>query len=204
VTEMTKVVLAATRWPTNGHLIADVARLGYLDGSVLDVTYGLGTFWREWQPTNLVGTDLDPAKSPRGCSADVRFLPFVAGSFDAVVFDPPYKLNGTPTATLDGRYGVDVPATWQERHELIRSGITECLRVTRRYLLVKCMDQVCSGAKRWQTMEFTRHAEDHGARLVDRFDLLVTPRPQPAGRRQVHAQGNYSTLLVFESRKEDA
>ena len=41
-------VFTATRWATNAEMIEDVARLGYLDGSVLDVTYGLGTFWKNW------------------------------------------------------------------------------------------------------------------------------------------------------------
>ena len=33
--------------------------------------------------------------------------------------------------------------------------------------LALCMDQVCSGQKRWQTHEFTRHAESLGCGLVD-------------------------------------
>jgi hypothetical protein len=52
-------VAAAKRWPTNAHLIADVARLGYLDGRVIDVTYGEhGGFWKVWRPEHLVAHDL--------------------------------------------------------------------------------------------------------------------------------------------------
>lgn len=191
-------VLSAQRWRSNAHLIADVATLGYLDGTVLDVTYGLGVFWQQWQPDELTACDLDVAKSPFGKSVDFTQLPFDDHSFDVVVFDPPYKLNGTPTHGVDSRYGVHERTTWQDRHVLIHKGIDECARVARRFVLLKCMDQVVSGRKRWQTIEFTNYATQKGLHLVDRFDLLVNPRPQPANRRQVHSQGNYSTLLVFK------
>ena len=194
----TMSVLAAQRWQSNAYLIADVAKLGYLDGSVLDVTYGLGVFWQQWRPESLTACDLDVDKSPMGVSVDFTDLPFDDRSFNAVVFDPPYKLNGTPTESVDSRYGVHQRSTWQDRHTLICNGIDECARVSKRIVLLKCMDQVVSGHKRWQTIEFTNHAATKGLDLIDRFDLLVNPRPQPSNRRQLHAQGNYSTLLVFE------
>ena len=194
-------ILSAQRWPNNAEMIADVAKLGYLDGDVLDVTYGYGNFWNTWVPESLTACDLNIELSPLGVSVDFTDLPFGDSSFDAVVFDPPYKLNGTPTPSVDRRYGVHEPTTWQDRHQLIRDGLSECARVSKRYVLLKCMDQVCSGKKRWQTIEFTNHAEALGFRLDDRFDLLNRPRPQPSGRRQLHAQVNYSTLLVFKRGK---
>lgn len=97
-------VLAIAKWPTNGHLIADCARLGYLrhDDLVLDPTYGYGTFWKVWRPTNLIACDLDVTKSPIGDPVDFTALPFAHLGFDAVVFDPPYKratalANAEPT-----------------------------------------------------------------------------------------------------------
>ena len=193
---------AAFAWPTNAHLIEDVAALGYLrkEWKVLDPTYGEGVFWKRWRPLDLFCCDLDPAKSPdypSGC--DFRNLPFPEGSFEAVVLDPPYKLNGTSHEAGDARYGVHVKASWQDRHRLVRDGITDCARVLKPggYLLLKCQDQVCSGAIRWQTDEFTDHAFGESLRKVDRFDVLGTSRPQPAGRKQVHAHGRPSTLLVF-------
>lgn len=192
-------VLAATAWPTNAHMIEDVAELGYLGGDVLDCTYGYGTFWKRWRPKVLIGCDLDPAKSLIGYSVDFTALPGPwSESFDAVVFDPPYKLNGTPTDAVDERYGVHVVRTWQDRLDLIEAGIYECVRVLKPkgYLLIKCQDQVCSGQVRWQTRIFADHAEDCGTTLVDRFDMLGG-RPQPEGRRQVHARRNMSTLLVL-------
>lgn len=190
--------------PTNGHLIEACAKLGYLDVNhfTLDPTFGLGTFWKLWQPTRLVRCDLDPEKSPdRPFGADFTDLPFNTGSFASVVFDPPYKLNGTPSRP-DERYGVAEPARWQDRIQLILRGLDECARVYngrngRGCLLVKCQDQVVSGKVRWQTHLVIEHAERLGLGLVDRFDLLGG-RAQPDGRTQCHARRNASTLLVFK------
>lgn len=187
-------------WLSNAELIADCARLGYLrqEWLTLEPTYGYGTFWKTWRPDRLIGCDLDPAKSPDGRSIDFTALPWPNRYFDAVVLDPPYKLNGTPSGPSDERYGVDAVQTWQQRMDLIRAGITECARVLGDgYFLLKCQDQVCSGKIRWQTYEFTKHAETCGLGLVDRFDLL-SYRPQPNGTRQVHARRNSSSLLVFK------
>ncbi len=206
---MTKPVMATGLWRNNAELIRDVSRLGYLDGNVLDVTYGKGGFWTEWMPQLLVGCDIDPDKSPIGYSIDFTNLPFDDHEYDTVVFDPPYKLNGTPDKTIDERYGVHTPTKWQDRMRLIKSGAVECARVARRFLLVKCQDQVCSGKVRWQT----RMVEDAVVgpwlpdrnsglwRLRDRFDIL-SYRAQPPGQRQLHARRNSSTLLVFERNRQ--
>jgi hypothetical protein len=199
-------VMAIDKWASNADLIADCARLGYLrsDWMTLDPTYGYGTFWRKWHPPGglFVRSDLDPRKSPVGYSVDFTNLPFQDRTFDAVVFDPPYKLNGTPSDTdgVDERYGVHGASyfRWEDRMQLCRDGISECARVLGDgYLLVKCQDQVCSGKVRWQTIDFANHAATLGLGLVDRFDFL-SYRAQPAGRRQVHARRNASTLLVFK------
>lgn len=195
-------VLAAHTWRSNAELIADVAKLGYLDGRVLDVTYGLGTFWKMWRPDDLTACDLDPAKSPIGYSVDfTNLLPAFGGrSFEAIVLDPPYKLNGTPDGSIDGRYGVHEVTTAQDRIDLMLRGVTECSHFLagQGHLLVKCQDQVCSGRMWWQTDLVTKKATACGLVKVDRFDLLGKHRPQPMeGRRQKHAHGRPSTLLVF-------
>lgn len=193
-------VPAAFAWKTNGDLIADVAKLGYLEGKVLDPTYGEGVFWTKYTPWNLTASDLK-GDGVVVLAHDFTNLPHPDGTFDVVVFDPPYKLNGTPSKG-DERYGVDVKATWQERMQLCRVGATECARVLRvgGFLLWKCQDQVSSGAVRWQTIDFTHHAESLGLTLVDRFDRLGG-RPQPGKRRQLHAHGRPSTLLVFQKKR---
>lgn len=201
-------VMAMTTARDNAELIEQTAQLGYLcaEWRALDCTYGEGRFWRRWRPEFLIGCDLDPIRSPLGMSVDFTDMPFPDANFDAVVLDGPYKLNGTSTgkgsASSDESYGVAGPnVSWQDRHALIRNGITECVRVLapKGMLLVKCQDQVCSGQKRWQTREFADHAESLGCRLVDMLHLMGH-RAQPPGRRQVHAQQNFSTMLVLRKR----
>lgn len=197
-------VMAISTARNNAELIEQCAALGYLtdDMVTLDPTYGLGRFWTRWRPAALEASDLDQAKSPIGRSVDFTNLPWSDSEFDAVVFDPPYKLNGTSTATgaatCDADYGVSHYQSWQDRMQLCIDGINEAHRVLKPggMLLVKCQDQVCSGKVRWQTIEFTNHAVGLGSRLVDQLHL-PSYRPQPAGRRQVHARRNYSTLLVL-------
>lgn len=192
-------VFAAQKWTTNAAMIADVAKLGYLDGRVLDATYGEGNFWSDWKPEELVTNDLF---KPADHGHSYREFPIRwECSFDSVVFDPPYKLNGTPAlGEFDDRYGVEKPMNREERLEDIRLGAVECHRVARRLVLVKCQDQVEGGKVRWQTDLVTRAVEELGAIKVDRFDFLYDPRPQPGDRRQVTARRNYSTLLVFRRR----
>lgn len=193
-------------WATNAELIADVAVLGWLsdDLSVLDVTYGEGAFWTKYRPPLLTGVDLNPAKSLTGEPVDFRSLPYADRSFDVVVFDPPYKLNGTPSLDgFDGAYGVEVATRWQDRMQLIADGAAECARVARKHLLVKCQDQVVSGKMRWQTDVVTDIAYAAGFRKADRLDFRSNGLPQPPGRRQQHARHSVSQLIVFTRGVQD-
>lgn len=199
-------VRACHAWPTNGHLIADVAKLGYVRDTdrVLDVTHGLGVWWSVYRPPDLTAHDLDPAKAPDGV-ADFRNLPYPKGMFDVVAFDPPYRLRGTPSqGTTDERYGTTESATVPEIMALIRDGFTEAARVVKQrgVVLVKIQDQVVSGRVYWQSDEVTRHADALGFDKIERFDLLGGYRPQPAGRVQVHAHARPSTLLVLRGRRD--
>lgn len=190
-------VMAFGSWEDNGALIADVARLHYIQGRVLDATYGRGTFWTRWQPESLFKNDADKTIENLNIHEDFRDLSFNDGFFTTVVFDPPYKLNGTPAlGDFDARYGIDRPMSWQARMGMILDGAVECARVSRRWLLVKCQDQIVSGKMRWQTSLITEAVEGCGFGLYDRFDF-VSYRPQPKDRSQVHARHNASQLLVF-------
>lgn len=192
-------VPAVHDWPTNGHLIADVASLHFEpDDAVFDMTYGRGTWWTQYQPTTLVTNDIVPGRADHAFDFREVWAAFGNDWVDVVAYDPPYKLSGTPAlGDFDDRYGIDVPARWQDRMQLIIDGLDSAFRFRPRLVLAKCQDQVCSGQVRWQTIELTNHATAQGWRLVDRFDMTGTSRPQPAGRRQVHARGRPSTLLVF-------
>lgn len=162
----------------NADLIAHVARLGYLDGHVLDATYGEGTFWRDFKPDFLVTNDL---YKPADNAWDFLDLPCRDGAFDSVVYDPDYKLNGTPALEeMDARYGVgEDMVNRQKRLDKMTVGAIECYRVARKFLLVKCMDMVEGGKVRWQTDLVTRAIEDVGGEKVARFILHYVPMQQP-------------------------
>lgn len=192
------VIYAAQKWPTNAHMMVDVKRMGYLGiGKVLDATYGEGVFWKQikWNALNTLIT-LDKF-TPAMVKGDFTCLPFPNNTFAAVVDDPPYKFNGTPSP-FEKRYGVHLPKRWQDRLKLIRESVTECARVVapKGYLLVKCMDQVVSGKVVWQTDVVTAVALQAGLKKVDRVDFLTDPREQPH-ERQCHFRRNYSSLLIF-------
>lgn len=188
-------VMAFYDWKTNGKLIFDVQKLGYLPEPVLDATYGEGKFWTEFRPQSLTTNDL---YKPADLNCDFRTLPLKDRSFQTVVYDPPFKLSGAPAlGEFDDRYGINKKIPWQEKVVTILEGAVECARVADRFLLVKTQDQICSGKPRWLTDEITNTVTRLDFWKRDRFDML-SYRPQPTGRSQKHARRNTSTLLVFE------
>lgn len=199
-------VLAAGHWPTNSALIADVARL-YIDPAdeVLDPTWGRGKWWLDFQPDRLTSHDLFTLDG-----VDFRQLPEADSSVDVVAFDPPYvAMGGRETSGLvemGDRYGmITAPRNPEELREMISAGLKECARVlkpkARGYrggrLLVKCQDYISSGRLQPGTHWMIEDALAAGLDYVDRFEHVTHVRPQPPGRRQVHARRNLSTLLVF-------
>lgn len=191
--------MAIDSYTSNADLIVACADLGYLrkDWSTLDPTYGHGVFWQKWRPDALTAHDLDPTKAPHGAQ-DATALPYRDRQFDAVVIDGPYKLNGTPTESVDARYGTHETASRSDRMDLLTAMLTEGARVLGDgFLLFKCMDQVNGGKVRWQTHVFTNHAATLGLGLVDRLDIL-SYRPQPNGVRQVTARRNSSSMLILK------
>lgn len=192
-------ILAIGYAKTNAELMVACRDLGYISGAVFEPTFGLGRFWTLWRPDDFTASDVDPDRAP-DFTADFTDLPVEDDTFDTVVYDPPYKLNGTGGShSSDEAYGVADKVKWQDRMDLCIRGISECVRVLcpGGHLLVKCQDQVCSGRVRWQTFAFTEEALSNGCELVDRMEL-ISYRPQPKGRSQVHARRNHSTLLIFK------
>lgn len=206
-------VYAASKWKTNGELIADVAKLGYLKKTdiVLDPTYGEGIWWQNWEPNTLVYHDLHKLKD-----VDFRFLPYRDGSFDAVAFDPPYvSIGGRKTSTLDDfndRFGVHrTPTTPAGLQQYMHDGFDECLRVVKSkgIILWKCCDYVSSGKIWLGTHLALTHALDRGCFMEDRFELIGHARAQPKRTRkdgslvtQQHARRNLSTLFVLRAPKK--
>jgi hypothetical protein len=185
---------------TNGQAIADLARLGILSNTdrVLDVTIGAEAgFWTKWRPARLVTNDLDPDVIADH-HHDGTALPFPAGAFDVVVWDPPYGYRGTSRLASDERYGLRRsyrPA--EEIDDLLLAGTAVALRVARRLALVKAQDQNVSGHFRDQTGFVCELARRHGATVAGKV-YVDARREQPSGKRQTNVWGYPSTLLVLE------
>lgn len=201
----------------NADLMVDCATLGYLPEPVLDVTFGTGRFWRRYLPEKFSASDLHTSGIQHvrlgGGRRDIAVrlddftdLRIPDNTFSTVVFDPPYKMNGSPSrggpANSDEGYGVGTAASITERVDLFTRGFAEVARVSDRFVLVKCQDQVSSGRKQWMTLYFTDLAKSHNMTLVDML-LVAGHRSQPEGRRQVHAHQDFSTLLVFTVPRKD-
>lgn len=184
---------------SNADLVAQLAPL-YLTGSVLDVTYGRGMWWRRYQPPGrFVFHDLATD------GVDFRDLPYANGEFDTVCFDPPYvPRHGTGDATMPrdqdfrDRFGLAEPRTELQMRELINAGLAECARVSGRWLLVKCTDY-CNGRQfHLGHVRVLQEADRLGLRC---HDLIVHASGTGPGGGQIltpkRARRAHSYLLVL-------
>ena len=109
--------------------------------TVLDVCCGSRMFWFDRQDERAVFGDnrdehhtLTDSSSSGGSRElviapdvllDFRALPFAAGSFHLVVFDPPHLVSNGKSGWLAKKYG-KLGVDWKDD---IRSGFAECFRV---------------------------------------------------------------------------
>jgi hypothetical protein len=187
---------------TNGTRVADLARLGFLPEPVLDPTFGLGQMWTRHTPDVLVAGDID-ADRARDVQFDFTAMPFADKAFGSTLFDPPYKLGNadewesTDSGHDDVRSRYGVAATRRDDvWAMIHAGLTECFRVTRRIVIVKCQDQIHNGYE-WQTGEIVMMARAAGWDVKDMLHVNTTI-PQPPGTAQRHSRRNYSTFVVLK------
>lgn len=186
----------------NAGLIASVAPL-YLTGSVLDVTYGRGMWWRRFRPEPFASHDLAID------GVDFRHLPYEDSSWDAVCFDPPYVPRQGPKpatkledATYRARYGLDTPRGPRELERLIFDGLAECSRVSARWVLVKCCDYVNARRLKLGHVAVITEGERLGLRV---HDLVIHAGGTGPGGRQItdikRTRRAHSYLVVFDVRR---
>lgn len=176
------LVLACQPWPSNAELIADVNRLGYIKGRVLDPTFEGGIWWRIHRPANLTTLcrDLD--------GTDFRDLAqFPNRSFDTIAYDPPYCPQGSKTTTtmvnFNERYGRHVvPSSAESVQDLVNDGLTEMWRLVDDggIVLCKAADHVWNN-EIWLGTHWTlTHAIHLGFKVEERFEMFTdAPSPQP-------------------------
>jgi hypothetical protein len=195
-------IIGSVMTGTNADVIAAVAPL-YLTGSVCDVTYGLGHWWQKFRPVDLVAHDLDPAK---GDGIDFTNLPEADGAYDAVCFDPPYlpqggtNHGGENTRAHRHMFGL-VQRNETQLWEMIGAGLVECSRVSRTWVLVKCMDYTNGGGLRFRHVDVMASMTDLGFTC---HDLIVHHTGAGPGGHNIfevkRARRHHSYLLVFKVR----
>lgn len=198
----------------NADVFPHVLKLHVAAGArIADVTYGKGVFWKKVDTGEYQFFPSDIADG-----VDCRHLPYEDGSFDVVVFDPPYMegfyrkgdsvkagdgthntfrdhySNGDETPRADGgKWHTAVLEIYveggREAHRILRDGWS---------FIVKCQDEVSANRQNLTHVEIINSFAEVGFFCKDLF-VLVRPNKPGMSRviHQVHARKNHSYFLVF-------
>lgn len=176
--------------------VAKLLRVLFPDArTVLDMTYGSGSFWRGTSTgLSVTGIDINPARARDVC-ADFTRLPFRDDAFDVAIFDPPYHTDmGRGKASVMGaRFGA-YPSL-DRLYTAVIEGCFEADRVSRLGMIVKVQDYV-HGSRLVEMTQWVREALERP--LYQRVEVV---RPHklidPKWREQLSAYSNSATFLVY-------
>lgn len=170
---------------------------------ILDSTFGLGVFWRPGTPEGwtLISMDINPVK-PAAVIADNGRMPFRDGVFNVVVNDFPHVTHDWSPWDSAGQYAVAAgrgsiaylyPPFLAEAHRVLTAdGI----------VIAKIADQVHSGRSWFQTGEFVAMLPAYGFTACDLIVKVRShARPQPPGRRTLHAARRHSFYVIARKGK---
>lgn len=177
---------------------------------VLDMTWGNGVFWQQ------VDGDYDVWRNDisgeRGDHHyDAGSLPQDwAGTFNAVIFDPPYLGVGGLETLKDS---IDRGYQNRERgrrglggisgvRRLYARGIASAWEVLSRsgILIIKTMDQVESGQQNFLSHDVMELCRILGFKVEDEFIYVSATQPTMRHERQIHARRNHSSWIVAKRR----
>lgn len=201
----------------NAEVFPKVLALHVPKGSkVADVTFGKGIFWTKVPKDHY---DLLPSDIKSG--TDCRNLPYVDGSIDCVVLDPPYMegfyrrkgtelagsgthqsfrstySNGEHTSTGPLKYHRQVVSFYVDAGK-------EAYRVlkTDGIFIVKCQDEVSSNTQNLTHVELISKYESRGFYTKDLFVVVRSNKPSISRViKQEHARKNHSYFLVFKKKE---
>lgn len=190
---------------TNDEVFPLILSLYVPPGSkVADVTYGKGVFWKRvpQDAYQLSVTDLSTG-------VDCRELPYDDGSYDSIVFDPPYMHTPGGTAHVghqnyEGYYANNRTSSPAKYHEAVLdlyfSGAREAWRVLKDggVYIVKCQDEVCANQQRLTHVEIINELATYGFVAEDLFVVVRNARPGVSRiLRQAHARKRHSYFIVL-------
>jgi hypothetical protein len=182
-------------------------------GTVLDLTYGMGTFWRwDWKAAGI-GLETSDLYTPADHAWDFTWLPFSRfdmvsqwREWDALVFDPPFTANGPQRNghRHQDRYGSTrdqegAPQNIHDVHRLLREGTAEACRVARKLVVVKTQDVVESGRLHRSVYVAETAIRQAGWHVEDVKELLTGRRAQPDAARGAtvrHFRNRPSIFLI--------
>ncbi len=195
---------------TNDDLFPHILGLYVTPGStVADVTYGKGVFWKnvDRKRYQLNTSDLSDG-------IDARRLPYMTGSIDCVVFDPPYMHTPGGSAhvghqNFEQYYANNGTNSGSSKYheavlDLYFDVASEAKRVLRSggIYIVKCQDEVCANQQRLTHVEIINHHTALGFLAEDLFVLMRVNRPgMSCVAKQVHAKKNIPILSCSGSVK---
>lgn len=184
---------------TSGHsglIISDLfnlhlAKPGRPAVTVLDLTYGRGTFWKwEWDEhvSHLTANDLHVSVKESGAMTatqkDFNCTNFREDEFDVVVFDPPFTANGPSKDGHQKRYGADrslpgAPQSVGAVAQMLDFGLFEAMRLARYAVICKSQDVTESGRVGWHTDRAAELLSTKPWYIEDKVWLKAARRPQP-------------------------
>lgn len=165
---------------------------------VLDATHGMGVFWKLGIPDGwqLTAIDIDPGKGVT--VMDNRHMEFSKEEFHVIVYDPPHVTHGWSEWDSSGRYG-SANEGYGSISYLFPGFLDEAERVLvpGGIVIAKLADQVHSGRFWPQTAEFITMASQQFAVCNIIIKVRESARPQPSGRRQLHAEQRHSYYIIL-------
>lgn len=169
--------------------------------TILDATYGSGSFWRgSHADVRVTGLDINPSRAKHVCG-DFTRLPFVDDAFDVVIFDPPYHtdVGHQKASATHARFGSF--DTLADLRLAVQLGTAEAWRVARLGVIVKVQDYIHASRAVWMSLWV------HGAIPVEPYDVLYARRRcgkirSPKWNDQLSVWRNHATYWVY--RKDGA
>jgi len=187
-------------FPDSATAMASILAMQFPEGTILDVNYGLGVFYKHVPNRDITGVDVRP---PAKIICDNTSLPFAADSFDVGVIDPPYK-RGNKNGRYENRYGV-APCTEQKATRLYFAALPELMRVCRNGIIIKCQDAADGHtfyARHAQIMEWMKEQTGlnvHDIAVCVRHGL---PNSTTNGKRHFLQQA-MSYFLIYRWRQKE-